>query len=271
VTIGFTSSEKFGNCGYNFCSFQAKRKCFRVVPYLGKAGSRSFQSGQRGILRRQSRTVLSGLADRRGQPACLRRTRAVPKHVRAAARLPRQQEVDQPNKTLQEHQRLQIFLARTAQQRTATSAAAPPVTAAGWKQPSLCTANTGFPVNSQTASSREKHPEKAEKTATYWYTKFEDDQSSNTYPKSWGKTEEKVPRGSKSSKNSFLVVNQAQKPIYRPKSPEMSGSMSKWCFQGSSMCPKFYEKSIQEVKHPVDCRTFAKLIPKTSSLVGVKI
>ncbi len=57
VTIGFTSSEKFGNCGYNFCSFLAKRKYFRVVPYLGKAGSRSVLRGQRGTLRPQSRTT----------------------------------------------------------------------------------------------------------------------------------------------------------------------------------------------------------------------
>jgi hypothetical protein len=68
-----------------------------------------------------------------------------------------------------------------------------------------------------------------------------------------------------------LGVDQAQKPIYRPKSPEMSGSMYKWCFQGSSMCPKLFEKSIQEVKKPVDCRTFAKLTPKTPSLRRVKI
>ncbi len=94
-----------------------------------------------------------------------------------------------------------------------------------------------------------KNPEKAEKTATYWYTKFEDYQSSNIYSQSRGKTEEKVPRGSKSSKNSLLGVNQAQKLIYRPKRPEMSGSMYIWCFYGSSTCPKIYEKSIQEVKN----------------------
>jgi hypothetical protein len=35
--------------------------------------------------------------------------------------------------------------------------------------------------------------------------------------------------------------------------------------------PKFYEKSNEEANKAVDCRTFAKLIPKTPSLVTVKI
>ncbi len=51
VTVGFASSETSGNYGYKFCSFLAKRKYFRVVPYLGKAGSRSVQRGQIGALR----------------------------------------------------------------------------------------------------------------------------------------------------------------------------------------------------------------------------
>jgi hypothetical protein len=207
---------EFGKHKFGLYSLLSKRKFPLGFP---RTGSCSVQRGQRGTLRQQSRTILSRLTERQGQSTAVRPVRVPPKHERA----------------------LQPLLDRPGQQRTATPAAAPPVTVAGWEQPSLCTAETGFPVNDQTATSREKGAEKGGKTPIFWYTKFEDEQSSNTYPQGGGKTKEKVPRGSKSSKNLFLGVNQTQKPIYRPKSPEMSGSMYKWCFQGSSMCPKFFE------------------------------
>ncbi len=231
LIAAFNMVTKSGWCVF-FFKLLKKEKNLCFGSYLCKAGSRYVQRGQRGNLRPQSRTVLSRLTKRRGLLACLRRARAVPKHARAAVRLPRQPDVDQLNKTS-----LQTFLARTAQQRTATS---PPVTAAGWEQPSLCTAKMGFPVNSQTASSEEKHPEKAEKQLHTGITSSRTT-SPRTHVHKNGEKQRKKFHGAQRAPKTFFGLNQAQKPIYRPKSPEMSGSMYKWCFQGSSMCPIFFE------------------------------
>ncbi len=88
----------------------------------------------------------------------------------------------------------------------------------------------GLPSQQPDCFVQEKTRKKVGKTVIFWYTKFEDEQSSNTYPQGWVKTKEKILRCSESLKNLFLGVDQAQKPINRPKRPEMSGSMCKWCF-----------------------------------------